>query len=215
MNKQSSLGKRNSEKRRSFSLGRGVRFFLKANILLVLFILIFMVNKTDWKYDGRISVITFTTFAEAFVILLCIIACIKPNGNNRSKGITRKQPKEWLGALIAFVFLSLFSLLFLGANIPYPSTLIFFMLISNAMVSAYSILFHPIALGLYEANVFQRKTTMFDYIFKYIAIFLSGISYYVQRTLFKLPLLLNKLIVITFVLLLLWQWFMMISIFDN
>lgn len=88
MNKQSSLEKGN------FSLGRGIRFFLKANILLVLFILIFMVNKTEWKYDGRISVITFTTFAEAFIILLCMIACIKPNRNNRSKGITRRQPKE-------------------------------------------------------------------------------------------------------------------------
>ncbi|WP_405098032.1 hypothetical protein [Oceanobacillus sp. FSL H7-0719] len=94
MNKQSSFGKRNPEKRRSFSLGRGIRFFLKANILLVLFILIFMVNKTGWEYDGRISVITFTTFAEAFIILLCMIACIKPNRNNRSKGITKRQPKE-------------------------------------------------------------------------------------------------------------------------
>lgn len=208
MNKQSSLEKGN------FSLGRGIRFFLKANILLVLFILIFMVNKTEWKYDGRISVITFTTFAEAFIILLCMIACIKPNRNNRSKGITRRQPKEWLGALIAFVFLSLFSLIFLGANIPYPSTFIFFILATNFMVSLYSILFHPIALGIYESNVFQEKTTLFDYIFKYIAIFLSGINYYVQMILLRLPLLLNKLIAIVFVLFLVWQVFGVIAIFD-
>ena len=205
MNKQSSLEKRNPEKRRIFSLGRGFRFFLKANILLVLFILVFMVNKTEWKYDGRISVITFTTFAEAFIILLCMIACIKPNRNNRSKSISRKQPKEWLGALIAFVFLSLFSLIFLGANIPYPSTLIFLMLISNGMFAAYSVLFHPIALRIYETNVFQEKTTLLDYIFKYVAIFFSGINYYVQITLLKLPLLLNKLIAIVFVLFLWWQ----------
>lgn len=204
--------KDNINNKKLFSLKNGFKFFVSSNILIVCFIGIFIINN-----GAKVPIISFTVFAEIFLVLLSVIACLKPGKpkENESKGIERQQSKELLGALIAFVFLSLFSLLFLGANIPYPSTLIFFMLISNAMVSAYSILFHPIALGLYEANVFQRKTTMFDYIFKYIAIFLSGISYYVQRTLFKLPLLLNKLIVIAFVLLLLWQWFMMISIFEN
>lgn len=82
------------------------------------------------------------------------------------------------------------------------------------MVSLYSILFHPIALGIYESNVFQKKTTLFDYIFKNIAIFLSGINYYVQMILLRLPLLLNKLIAIVFVLFLVWQVFGVIAIFD-
>lgn len=204
--------KDNINNKKLFSFKNGFKFFVTSNILLVCLIGIFLINN-----GARIPIVSFTVFAEIFLILLSVIACLKLGKpkENESKDAETQQSKELLGALIAFVFLSLFSLLFLGANIPYPSTLIFFMLISNAMVSAYSILFHPIALGLYEANVFQRKTTMFDYIVKYIAIFLSGISYYVQRTLFKLPLLLNKLIVIAFVLILLWQWFMMISIFEN
>lgn len=86
---------------------------------------------------------------------------------------------------------------------------------TNFMVSLYSIVFHPVALAIYEANVFQEKTTMLDYIFKYIAIFFSGINYYVQMILLNLPLLLNKLIAIVFVLFLLWQGFGVIAIFDR
>ncbi len=70
------------------------------------------------------------------------------------------------------------------------------------MAAAYSVLFHPFALRIYEANVFQERETILDYVFKYIAIYFSGINYYVQLTLLKLPLLLNKLLAIVFVLLL-------------
>lgn len=195
-----------------FSFKNGFKFFVTSNIILALMIGLFLINN-----GAIVPIISFTLFAEILLIFLSFIACLKPGKpkRNKSKGIQENQSKELLGAFIALVCLSLFSLLFLGANIPYPSTLVFFMLISNAMVTAYSVLFHPVALGLYEKNVYQEKATLSDYIFMYIAIYLSGISYHVQKTLFKLPLLLNKLIVITFALLLIWQWFMMISVFDN
>ncbi|MGY0694826.1 hypothetical protein ACW2QC_18930 [Virgibacillus sp. FSP13] len=217
MNNQAAPKKNRSKnpgEQKSFSLRSGFAFFLKANILLILFVLIFMVNKTAWQYDGVTSVKMFAVFAEVFIILLSIVACIKPNKSGCNGNIV-EQSKEWIGALIAFVFLSVFSLIILGTNIPYPSTLIFLILVTNLMVSLYSIVFHPIALGIFEANVFQKKTTMLDYIFKYIAIFLSGISYHVQMTLLKLPLLINKLIAIVFVLFLLWQWFGVIAIFND
>ena len=218
VNKQSIEEKSKSRKARKhegFSLGRGIRFFLKSNILLVSFILILIINKTQWQYDdGSTLIVMFVTFAEIFTILLSIIACIKPKMHNRINDTRGEQSIEWLGAFIAFVILSLFSLIFLGLNIPYPSTLIFCILMTNFMVSLYSVVFHPIALGIYKANVFQEKTTMPDYIFKYIAIYFSGINYYVQTTLSKLPLLLNKLIAIAFVLAILWQAALLIGIFD-
>ncbi|WP_088051537.1 hypothetical protein [Virgibacillus dakarensis] len=213
MNNQSN--KKQNRLNGNLFLKTGFMFFLKANILLIMLIFTFLVNKAEWQYDGGTSVIMFVTFAELFIILLSVLVFIKPNVNSEGKVNEREQSKEWIGALIAFVSLSLFSLIFLGANIPYPSTLIFLILMTNFMVSLYSVVFHPVALGIYEANVFQEKTTMLDYIFKYIAIFLSGINYYVQRTLLKLPLLINKFIAVAFVLFLLWQGFGVIAIFDK
>ncbi|WP_405098034.1 hypothetical protein [Oceanobacillus sp. FSL H7-0719] len=72
MNKQSLEEKSKSkkiEKHKRFSLGRGIRFFLKSNILLVAFILILIINKTQWQYDdGSTVVVMFVTFAEIFII---------------------------------------------------------------------------------------------------------------------------------------------------
>ncbi|BAC14768.1 hypothetical protein [Oceanobacillus iheyensis HTE831] len=116
--------------------------------------------------------------------------------------------------MITFIILSLFSLIFIGLSIPYPSTIVMLVLITNFMVALYSIVFHPVAIAIYEANVFGKKTSLLDYIFKYIAIFFSGINYYVQKILLKLPLILNKLIAIVFVLVLLWQASLILGIFD-
>ncbi|MEN1967810.1 hypothetical protein WMZ97_06970 [Lentibacillus sp. N15] len=165
-------------------------------MLLILILLVFVINIGEWRYDGKGYAIVFFVFSENFIVFLSLLACIKPIVGKGLKGNQKDNEKEWLGFGIIFIFLSLFSLPFLGANIPYPSTLIFLILITNAMVSVYSVVFHPIALGIYRANVFQEKTTMMDYIFKYVAIFLSRINYYVQMILLRLPLLINKPIAI-------------------
>ncbi|MEN1967809.1 hypothetical protein WMZ97_06965 [Lentibacillus sp. N15] len=120
-----------------------------------------------------------------------------------------------MGFGITFIVLSLFSFLFLGAVVPYPSTLIFLILMTNFMVSLYSIVFHPVALRIYQANVFQEKITMMDYIFKYVAIFLSGINCYVQMILLRLPLLINKPIAVVFVLFLVWEGSVLVIVFDK
>lgn len=204
------------DKQKRFSLKSGFLTFIKSNIILMFFFLIFMVNGNEWRYDGINFVILFLFIAESFLVILSLLACFNTQvGNDLKKSKQKKSNKEWLGFGINFIALSIFSLLFLGANIPYPSTLIFLILITNAMASVYSVIFHPIALGIYQANVFQEKTTVMDYIFKYVAIFLSGINYYVQTILLRLPLLLNKIIAIVFALFLLWQWFVVGTIFDK
>lgn len=144
----------------------------------------------------------FAVFSEVFILLLSFVACMRSKRQKVKSDYRGQRLKEWSGAWIALVFSSLFSLIFLGANIPFPSTLLFFLLTTNGMAAAYSVLFHPFALRIYEANVFQERETILDYVFKYIAIYFSGINYYVQLTLLKLPLLLNKLLAIVFVLLL-------------
>ncbi len=183
-------------------------------MLLLLSIILLFFNSSSWQYDGFVSVVMFITFAEVFIFILSLIACIKPKQEKRKTESNGDRDMERVGALIAFILLSLLSLIFLGLDIPYPSTLILCIIFTNFMVALYSILFHPIALGIYEANVYQEKTTMLDYIFKYIAIYFSGINYYVQMTLLlRIPVLLNKLIAIIFVLFLLWQAVILIGIF--
>ncbi|MEN1967812.1 hypothetical protein WMZ97_06980 [Lentibacillus sp. N15] len=202
-------------KQKYFSFKHGLFAFLKSNILLILVLLILVINKSEWRYDGSSYVLIFLVFAEIFIAVLSFLACIKPYVGKDLKENQEKSNKEWLGFVVNFIALSIFSLLFLGANIPYPSTLIFLILITNAMASVFSVVFHPVALGIYQANVFQEKTTMMDYTFKYVAIFLSGINYYVQMILLRLPLLVNKVIAIVFVLFMLWQWFGVGKIFDR
>ncbi|MEN1967808.1 hypothetical protein WMZ97_06960 [Lentibacillus sp. N15] len=203
-------------KQKYFSFKHGFFAFIKSNMLLILIILVLVINKSEWRYDDGLGyVMMYLVFAEIFIVFLSFLACIKPYVGKDLEENKKERNKEWLGFGITFIALSIFSLLFLGANIPYPSTLIFLILMTNFMVSLYSIVFHPVALGIYQANVFQEKITVMDYTFKYVAIFLSGINYYVQMILLRLPLLVNKVIAIVFAFFLLWQWFGVIAIFDR
>ena len=161
-----------SRKQRRSSLGCGIRFFFLSNIVLVSIILVFIINNTYWlQADSSTAVIMFAFFAEIFIIILSIIACIKPKKEIRKIGKSGERLKERIGALIAFILLSLLSLIFLGLDIPYPSTLILCIIFTNFMVALYSILFHPVALGIYEANVYQERTTVLDYVFLNISPF--------------------------------------------
>ncbi|GLO67481.1 MULTISPECIES: hypothetical protein [Oceanobacillus] len=204
----------NQYQEKIFSIGSGIKSFVKLNIVLFLIVLMFFINYFAWNDDSKVSIFIFIIFAEPFIILYSTINCFKPYEKIKKIEFDKEQPKEWIALSIVIIFLSLFSLIFLGANIPYPSTIIFLILMTNFMVALYSVFFHPVAIGFYEANVYSEKSTVFDYIFKYIAIFFSGINYYVQITLLKLPLFINKLIAIVFVLLLLWQAFGVIGLFE-
>ncbi|MFD1334460.1 hypothetical protein ACFQ4N_02545 [Oceanobacillus iheyensis] len=196
------------KKNNIFSFKKGLNFFVISNILLLSFMGIFLINS-----GTNVTIIGFLVSGEVFLILLFLIACLKPKESKKTT-LDKDQSKEWVALLITFIILSLFSLIFIGLSIPYPSTIVMLVLITNFMVALYSIVFHPVAIAIYEANVFGKKTSLLDYIFKYIAIFFSGINYYVQKILLKLPLILNKLIAIVFVLVLLWQAALILGIFD-
>ncbi|WP_269411258.1 hypothetical protein [Lentibacillus daqui] len=178
--------------------------------------MLFVINKNSWPEDELTGVYVFLfVFAEPASILLSIISCFSPDKMAFPRKMKWSHSKEeWIGFGIAVVGLSLFSLIFLGAGVPWPSTIVFLMLMTNAMFALYSILFHPITIGLYRANVYDKKETIADYIFKYIAICFSGVNYYIQLTLLRLPLLINKLFAIVFALILIWQAFTVIGVFN-
>ncbi len=206
--------RKDDEMRKSFSLKKGFYFFIKANLLLICMVILFLLNRSSWGGEGNFIVGIFIGFNELFLIPLSIVACFKPQTKDaKSKADRRIAKNEWIGAGVAFIATSILSLVFL-AVIPYPSTLLYLILITNFMVAAFSVIFHNVAIGIYEANVYSEHKSVMDYTFKYIAVLFSGLNYCVQITLLNLPLIINKLVAVIFVLLLLWQSFMVGGVFD-
>lgn len=195
-----------------FTFRPGFKFFLKSNALLLIINLIFLINFNRWNGYG--GMLLFSLQAEVLIILLSFINCFK---NSKPK-VQYKQENglsqnEWAGLLVAIIFVCLFSLFFIGADVPFPSTIIILLVLMNFMAALYSVIFHSIAIGLYKANVYDTSGTTLGYIFKYIAILFSGVNYFVQITLLKLPIIISKLLSILFVLFLLWQTAMILITF--
>ncbi|MCJ0929954.1 hypothetical protein MST22_02100 [Virgibacillus halodenitrificans] len=156
----------------------------------------------------------FILFPQPFLILLAIIAAVRKVEKSK-KYQFRNKKDEWIGLASAVTALFLFSLLFLGAAIAFPSTIVFLGITTNFMAAAFSVVFHPITIALYEANVFDKRNTKMDYFYKYIAIFTTGINYHTQQLLRSVPLVINKLLAVIFVLLLIWQLFGVNMIFGD
>ncbi|GGB38672.1 hypothetical protein F3157_10950 [Virgibacillus dakarensis] len=203
---KSQVNKNVESNQKFFSIKNGLWFFLKTNIMLAVMITLFTINRPEWRSDGGDKVTEFIFLFECLFILLSVFACLKPEKNIMKHRVYEKKSKnEWIGMAIAIISTSLLSLFMLPAGIPFPSTVNFVILSINFLVAVYSIVFHKVAIALYELNVFKEKDSVADYTFKYIAILFSGLNYYVQITLQKLPLIFNKPIAIVFVIILAMQ----------
>lgn len=121
--------------------------------------------------------------------------------------------EKTIGLMIAIVIITLISLVFTGLDIPFPSTYLALMMTSNAIAAFIAIILQKATIVIYEGNVGKEKTSIFDYVFSYIAIGLSGINYYVQTVLNRLPFVLNKLLAIIFFLILFFQLFMIADVY--
>lgn len=80
-----------------------------------------------------------------------------------------------------------------GIDIPIPSSYIALMITTNAIFAFFSIFVQRLVITLYEVNVFEESKSIPGYFFKYIAIVTSGVNYYAQDELSRLPFILNKL----------------------
>ncbi len=104
--------------------------------------------------------------------MLSFIACFNRQVNHVISGHkSRFSEKEWIGLLLTITITSLLSLGFAGIGVPFPSTIVMLVLVINFMFALYSILFHPVALKLYKANVYDEKSSVLDFTFKYIYCF--------------------------------------------
>lgn len=61
-----------------FSFKRGFIFYWKSNVFLLCSILLFLLNKSSWAQDGDSYIWLFGIQVEALLILLSLIACLRP-----------------------------------------------------------------------------------------------------------------------------------------
>ncbi|MEC2158223.1 hypothetical protein [Virgibacillus halodenitrificans] len=199
--------------KRSLRLKKGITFFLKSNIILLILMLLLLTNTFSWKEDRIGLIVMMLASAELYILLLSILTIIIPRGKNKKK-IERFSKSEWIGLLLVIIFISIFSLGFTGAELPFPSTIIMLILVMNSMIVFFSLVFHKFSIVLYEANVYPENDSITNYFFKYIAIVFSGLNYYVQSILDRMPLLINKLLAIVFLLLLIWENMLLLFYFE-
>lgn len=122
--------------------------------------------------------------------------------------------KNIIGFSLANGLWILFSLFLTGIDVPIPSSFIALMIAANAIFAFFSIFIQTLVITLYEVNVFEEPKNILDYCFKYFAITTSGINYYVQTVLNKLPFILNKLVAAFFFVFLVATGFSLLGVFN-
>jgi hypothetical protein len=119
-----------------------------------------------------------------------------------------------VGSILVLLVFTLIACSLYGINIPLPSSYIPLMIAANGVFAFCSIFAQRLIIALYEVNVFEGKDSLVGYFNKYTAIFTSGLNYYIQNVLNRLPFLVNKLLAICYFLSLVWIGFGIVGIFN-
>ncbi|MCM3705271.1 MULTISPECIES: hypothetical protein [Cytobacillus] len=119
-----------------------------------------------------------------------------------------------IGLVLAVAVWTIIALFLNGIDIPIPSSYISLMITTNAIFAFFSIFVQRLVVTLYEVNVFEEPKSISGFFFKYIAIITSGVNYYVQNVLNRLPLIVNKLASILFFAFLMVAGFSIMTIFN-
>lgn len=122
--------------------------------------------------------------------------------------------KKITGFILVFMVFTLIACSLYGINIPLPSSYIPLVIAANGVFAFCSIFAQRLIIALYEVNVFEGKDSLVGYFNKYTAIFTSGLNYYIQNVLNRLPFLVNKLLAICYFLSLVWIGFGIVGIFN-
>jgi succinate dehydrogenase hydrophobic anchor subunit len=205
--------------KKNFSMKRGAAFFLESNLFVLLILAILLINKNDWDEDGSIIVFIFISGFELLFMLLFIPACFfyEPVGIKQIiQSIFQKREKnEWIGMALAFCVITLISLGFIF-DIPYPSIYPPLLLTFSWICAFVSIFIQRIVIAYYyfNVNIENDQKSIFDYFFKYLALFIMGFNHYIQLLLSKMPFLLNKLFAILTFLVLILQSFVILGVYD-
>ena len=119
-----------------------------------------------------------------------------------------------IGLALAVAVWTIIALFLNGIDIPIPSSYIALMITTNAIFAFFSIFVQRLVVTLYEVNVFEEPKSIPGFFFKYIAIITSGVNYYVQNVLNRLPFIVNKVASILFFAFLMVAGFSIMTIFN-
>jgi hypothetical protein len=125
------------------------------------------------------------------------------------------MPANLLSISLTILFISLFSLFFVGIDVPFPTTIIMFLLLPNAISAFLSIFVQRSIIELYRHNTSTEKNRFFSLLNKYTTFAFFSLNHVVQSTLTRLPLLINKLLALLFFFLLLLNWLIILIIFNG
>ncbi|OMI27041.1 hypothetical protein BTA31_12805 [Bacillus haynesii] len=200
-----------------YSFRKSQLFWLRSNVVLLLFSSLLLINKPYWNNNGSgTSFFLFVFIAECFLIILALVY-----GFQTKKGNARQSLKTTLlkSNIIVGVFVfSVFSLFFgfiLSSSIPYPSSILIVYLIVNMIFAFASLLFPTVVIKLYESNVYDETKGLIPDFFRYVAILVSSLNYEVQKVLARLPFILQRILGIVFILVLICSIAGALSVFEN
>jgi hypothetical protein len=125
-----------------------------------------------------------------------------------------KAMKNFAAFVLAVGIWTVFAIFLTGIDVPIPSSYIALLITSNVVFAFFSIFVQRLVITLYEVNVLEEPKSIPGFFFKYIAIITSGVNYYVQNVLNRLPFIVNKLASVLFFVFLVVAGFSMISIFN-
>ncbi|MED0652490.1 hypothetical protein P9246_10150 [Aeribacillus pallidus] len=198
---------------------RGAAFFLESNLFVLLILFILLINKNYWNEDGSTIVFIFISGFELFFMLLFVPACFfyEPVSLKQIiQSIFKKREKnEWIGMVLVFLLATLISLGFIF-DIPYPSIYLPVWLSVSWICAFVSIFIQRVVIAYFysNVNVENDQKSIFNYFFKYSALFIMGFNHYIQLLLSKMPFWLNKLFAILTFLVLFLQSFVILGVYD-
>ncbi|MBM7691609.1 hypothetical protein JOC77_001016 [Peribacillus deserti] len=113
--------------------------------------------------------------------------------------------KKVIGYGAGIILLTLLAATLLGVDVPLPTSYVWLILFVNSLFALFSIFLPKMILYLYELNAFEEKDSVSTYFFKVIALAFSGLNYYAQNAIYRLPFVFSRLLSIAFFAFLLWQ----------
>ena len=117
--------------------------------------------------------------------------------------------------LLTILFISLLSLIFVGIDIAFPTTIIMLLLLSNAIIAFFSIFIQRVTIKRYNNSFLTNKNDVLSLINKYTTFAFYGLNHAVQSVLSLIPFIINKLLALLFFFLLLVNWLILLVMFNG
>ncbi|MET3726914.1 UPF0716 family protein affecting phage T7 exclusion [Fictibacillus halophilus] len=120
-----------------------------------------------------------------------------------------------ISILLTILFISLLSLIFVGIDIPFPTTIIMLLLLTNAITAFFSIFVQRAIIERYNNSFVTNKNDVLSLIYKYTTLAFYGLNHAVQSVLSLIPWIINKFLALLFFFVLLINWWILLIMYNE